>query len=62
MGFLFEAGNRVPKDFVQAHMWFTLAVDRGHIEAKEFQDDLATKMTPEQIAKAQEIAREWQPK
>jgi TPR repeat protein len=56
-------GWGVPKDYVQAHMWANLAASSfsgtgSNIEAG-LRDNIAAEMTPEQIAKAQRLAREW---
>ena len=48
-------------DYVSAHMWFSLAAAQGHAFAKMFLRDTADKMTPDQIAEAQKLAREWKP-
>ncbi len=48
--------NRVPKDFVLAHIWFNLAAKQ------ELRDDVAKCMTPQQIAEAQKLAAAWKPK
>ena len=56
------------QDFVQAQMWFILsasffraseAKSRGLVIRNR--DQLAAKMTPEQIAEARRLAREWRP-
>lgn len=53
------------RDYVQAYMWFNLAAaggdDKIAREAREIRDKLAGTMTPEQIARAQNLAREWKP-
>jgi TPR repeat protein len=49
-------------DYVSAHMWFSLAAAKGHAFAKMFLRDTADKMTPDRIAEAQKLAREWKPK
>jgi TPR repeat protein len=65
---MYVQGQGVPKDYVQAHMWFNLAASRfsggvGHLNIDAAaRDNLAEKMTPPQIAEAQRLAREWQPK
>ncbi len=59
---MYRKGEGVPKDYVQAHMWYTLAAAQGDKDAGEFRDLLAEKMTPAQIAEAQRLAREWKPK
>ena len=48
-------------DYVSAHMWFSLAAAQGHAFAEMFLRDTADKMTPDQIAEAQKLAREWKP-
>jgi hypothetical protein len=56
----------VPQDHVLAHMLFDLAVSRLEAEERDMaiknRDIVASKMTPEQIAEAQKLAREWKPK
>jgi TPR repeat protein len=58
LGLLYLDGHGVPKDSIQAYMWFILA---GH--SKDFADvhfaDVKSKMTPEQIAWAQQLAADW---
>jgi hypothetical protein len=48
------------------HMWINLAASRarGDDQGKfaRVRDMLAEKMTPQQIAEAQRLAREWKPK
>jgi len=56
LGFLYEYGDAVPQDYVQAHKWFDLA------GSSSYRDTVAAKMTPEQIAEAEKLAREWKPK
>jgi uncharacterized protein len=54
-----------PQDYVQAHMWASLA-SRSTKEIRDMAvgplNFLASKMTPEQIAEAQKLARDWKPK
>ena len=67
---LYEGGNGVPQDYVLAHMWYNLAIvhfpsaetDLPETVIVEFRDKSAEKMTPDQIAEAQRLAREWVPK
>ncbi|MWJ29116.1 hypothetical protein GPM19_13070 [Halomonas sp. ZH2S] len=61
LGRLNEAGNGTTQNFVQAHKWYNLAAARGHRHAAEARDALAERMTSEQIARAQQAARGWQP-
>jgi hypothetical protein len=48
-------------DYVSAYMWFRLAAAQGNAFAEMFLKDTAGKMTREQIAQAEELAREWNP-
>lgn len=59
---LYSQGRGVPQDYVQAHMWANLAAAHTTIHSQSYasvRDDLAEKMTPQQIAEAQRLAREW---
>ncbi len=69
LGVMYAKGQGVQQDFVMAYMWFTLAASRfPSSELKRLQtclrniDLAASKMTPDQIAEAQWLAREWKPK
>jgi len=61
LGRMYARGQGVVQDYVQAHKWFNLAASRGHRDAPRARDDIAQRMTPNQIAEAQRLAREWQP-
>ena len=61
LGRLYVKGLGAPQDYVEAHKWFNLAASRGLEEALAKRDALAGKMTPAQIATAQERAASWQP-
>ena len=62
MGLAYSTGRCVPQDYVEAHMWLNLAAAQGDKGAEEFRALLARIMTPDQIAEAQRLAREWVPK
>ena len=47
---------------VQTYVWYTLAASNGIRYAAKERHNLAETMTPDQIAKAKELAREWKPK
>ncbi len=59
LGASYNIGKGVPQDYVQAHMWANLAAAQGIKNALELRKLIAKKMTPEQIAEAQRLAREW---
>jgi hypothetical protein len=63
-----EAANG-HRDNVNAHMWFNLAASRfsaseptARSAAIKSRDAVASKMTSEEIAHAQQLARDWKPK
>ena len=61
LGRAYVKGFGVPQDYVEAHKWLNLAAARGNVGAVDERDALAQKMTPRQIASAQQRARSWRP-
>jgi TPR repeat protein len=61
MGKLYRQGWGVPQDFIAAHVWFNLAGAKGNESAGKERDLVERRMTSDQIAQAQKLAREWQP-
>jgi TPR repeat protein len=59
LGELYEGGLGVPKDYATAYMWYNLQSARGGKDADEKRKSLEDRMTPEQIAEAQKLSREW---
>ena len=60
VGMMYDKGEGVPQDYVEAHKWFNLAAAIGQTKgAIELRDKVAKRMTPAQIAEAQRLAREW---
>ena len=59
LGVMYEFGLGVPRDFVQAYLWFGLAVAQGNAVAQQNRDITAGQMAPEQIAEAQRMTCEW---
>ncbi len=67
LGNMYGTGEGAPQDYVRAHMWLDLAVSRfpsgnDRDSAIRYRDLAASRMTPDQIAEAQRLAREWKPK
>ncbi len=62
LGSMYATGKGVPQDYVRAHMWFNLSAAQGNENAESARDNIAKRLTPAQIAEAQKLAREWQPK
>ncbi len=66
---MYDTGRGVLQDYVLAHKWYNLAashhatweVDIGASAARS-RDRLTVRMTPAQIADAQKMAREWEPR
>ena len=68
LGLLYATGEGVEQDYRKAHMWFNLAV--VHFPPSErpkrnaainSRDIMAGKLSREEVAEAQKLAREWQP-
>jgi hypothetical protein len=61
LGICYAEGRGVPPDCVQAHLWLDLASSQGVAKAKELMSTVERQMTPEQLAEAQRLAREFKP-
>ncbi len=59
LGLMYELGQGVQQDYVQAYLWFNLAAAQGDEGARKDRDILAEQMTLAQIGDAQRLAREW---
>ena len=59
LGLMYDEGQGVTQDFVQAQMWYELSAAQGFDKAAVNRDIASEKMTPDQIAEAQRLAREW---
>ena len=64
---MYANGRGVAQDYVLAHMWNNLAASRWPLgEARnaiaKVRDNIEKRMTPAQVAEAQNLAREWKPK
>jgi TPR repeat protein len=62
LGECYELGSGVQKDDVEAYRWYSLAAAKGDKFAKKYLTDIADRMTPEQIAEGQKLAKEFVPK
>ena len=47
------------KDYLGKHMWISIAATNGYDRFIKRVENVEKKMSPEQIAKAQRLAREW---
>ncbi len=62
LGMMYERGRAVPQSLIDAHMWYNLSAAYGEKRAAESRDAIATRMTSEQIAEAEDRAKKWAPK
>jgi TPR repeat protein len=60
LGQMYGEGKGVVQDNMRAHMWFNLAAVTGHANAVKNRDIVAKRMTTQQVAEAQKLARECQ--
>ncbi len=58
LGAMYAFGRGVLKDYVYAHMWGNIAATNGNELVAKLRDDFEKKMTPTQLEKAQDLARE----
>ena len=61
LGLKYAKGQGVPQDYMSAHMWWNLSGSNGNKQAVENRDIIEKRMSPSQIEKAQEMARNWKP-
>jgi hypothetical protein len=57
---MYARGLGVPKDYVRAYVWYSLAAPQCK-DAEKNRDIVARQMTPTQIAEAQKLVMEWKP-
>lgn len=62
LGALYANGRGVPLDNTQAHLWYSLAEAQGLEQAATGREGVAKLMSPEEIAEAERLFREWKPK
>ena len=67
LGVMYRRGEGVRQDYVQAYKWFNLTASRAtradvREQGTKNRDFVAAQMTPQQIAEAQRLAREWKPR
>jgi TPR repeat protein len=59
LGVRYDNGQGVIQDDVMAHMYFNIAAASGGKNSAERRGIVAKRMTPSQLEKAQDLAREW---
>ena len=58
LGYMYDLGEGIAQDNLRAYMWKDLAAAQGEIDAAKQRDALASRMTKQQLEKAQEMARD----
>ena len=59
LGLMYAIGQGVKQDYERAHMWLNLAAAQQFKGAQEHRDEVARRMTTDQVEQAQRMAREW---
>jgi TPR repeat protein len=68
LGSMYAVGRSLPKDAVQAYVWLSLAANHtaaksaDHLNALKLRDQVAQTMSTSQVADAERLTDEWQPK
>ena len=63
VGWIYSRGeDNFPQDDTEALKWYWLAAEQGHGEARIQRDKIEKRMSQKEVATAQRLAREWQPK
>jgi len=58
---MYEEGDGVDSDLVQAYKWYALAAAHGFESGTTRRDFIAEQLIPVQLFDAQQLAREWKP-
>ena len=62
LGLMHIKGTGVLQDYCRAHLWLNVASAQGHQKARTQLARLTRKMSPNQVAEAQKLARAWMSK
>src|SRR6266542_2885621 len=62
LGVCYDSGEGVAKDQVEAYKWWLLAAGQGNDDAKHNMTIVENKMSREQIAEGQRLARDFKPR
>jgi TPR repeat protein len=66
LGYLLSDEKNGQKDLLKAHMWSNLAAAQlsgdERTAAERQREYIASKLSPDQLVKAQQMARDWKPK
>ncbi len=56
---MYSGGYGAEQDNVQAHKWFSIASELGNLSAPERRDDVAARMSADELAEAGTLASAW---
>ena len=59
LGLMYLKGMGALQDYCYAHLWFNIASSQGHKKARIQLEKLTKKMSAQQVAEAQKLARAW---
>ena len=62
LGDMYFAGRGVLLDYVRAYLWLGLAGVQGSGWAAQRTEDVAGQTTPDELAEAERLARQWKPR
>ena len=62
LGVSYAFGTGVVKDYIEGYKWLDLAAAKGSESSKKLMAVLENKMTPEQVADGQKLARDFKPR
>jgi len=62
LGLMYFKGTGVPQNYIEAHKWYNIAGANGEDSGRKNRDIIEKRMTPEQVAEAQRLAKEWMEK
>ena len=59
LGEMYMLGLGVPRDTARAHLWLTLAARHGRTWARDRRDELARRMTADDLDRANRLLQNW---
>ena len=61
LGHLYELGSVVPKDLVQAHLWYSLAFEGGYQDAGKSLKKIEGRLSQKELERSELLRSQWQP-
>jgi TPR repeat protein len=56
LGLMYATGEGVPQNNLRAYVWWSVAAAQGNEDARGNRDRMADRLTPEQLARGQDMA------